>query len=36
LSDRIDYYAELERRSAERSAARRARLQRLTLGLLGR
>jgi hypothetical protein len=36
LSERIDYYVELERRRAERSVARRQRLQRLTLGLLGR
>jgi hypothetical protein len=36
LSERIDYYAELKERRAARSAARRERLQRLTLGLLGR
>jgi hypothetical protein len=36
LSERLDLYAELERRHAERRAARRERLQRYTLGLLGR
>jgi hypothetical protein len=36
LSERLDFYAELERRRAERSAARRERLQRFSLGLLGR
>ena len=35
LSERLDFYAEIERRRDERTAARRKRLQRLTLGLLG-
>jgi hypothetical protein len=36
LGERIEYYEDLGRRERDRTVRRRERLQRLTLGLLGR
>jgi hypothetical protein len=36
LGERLEYYADLKRRRIERDDKRRARLQRLSFGLLGR